>query len=116
MISKAFAMGRKALQMLYEDKADVYRVKEEDGTIEPALVHEGIMCHLSLDSKPVINQGEEVATAESQYTLFCLPEEDVLEGDRVVVTHMGETHEYDVGTVFVYDLNRLCRCTKRGVL
>ena len=64
MISKAFAMGRKALRVLYEDKADVYRVKEEDGTIEPALVHEGIMCHLSLDSKPVINQGEEVATAE----------------------------------------------------
>ena len=115
MISNAFAAGRKALQVLYDDVADIYRVSEQSNVIEPELVHEGISCHLSLDSKPVINQGEQVATAESQYTLFCLPEEDIQEGDRVKVTHMGQTHEYDVGTVFVYDLNRLCRCTKRGV-
>lgn len=112
----ALQQGRKALQRFYADRADVYRVDEQSGIVDRVLVHESISCHLSLNSKPVINQGEETATAQSEYTLYVTPDTDIVEGDRVKVTHMEQTIEYDVGTVFVYPLNRLCRCTKRGVL
>ena len=116
MIEAAFRTGRNALQALYTDSADVYRVDEESGTIDFQLLHSGILCHLSLNTKPVLIQGEQVAQAQSQYTLYCSPETDIQEGDRLKVTHKEETAAYDVGAVFVYDLNKLCRCTKRGVL
>lgn len=116
MIENAMQAGRNALQALYTDTADVYRVDEESGTIGFQLLHSGIPCHLSLNTKPVLIQGEQLAQAQSQYTLYCAPETDIQEGDRLKVTHKGETAAYDVGAVFTYDLNKLCRCTKRGVL
>lgn len=116
MIEAAFKTGRKALQALYTDTADVYRVDEESGTVDFELLHSGIPCHLSLDTKPVLIQGEQVAQAQSQYTLYCSPETDIQEGDRLKVTHKGKLGEYNVGAVFTYGLNKLCRCTKRGVL
>lgn len=106
----------KALQVLYEDSAEVYRIQEQGNALDFQKIHSGIACHLSIDSKPVLQQGEAAATAQSEYTLFCPPDTDIREGDRVQVRHMGKTAWYDVGTAFSYDLNRLCRCTKRGVV
>ena len=116
MIENAMQAGRNALQALYTDTADVYRVDEESGTVDFELLHSGIPCHLSPDATPVLTQGEQAAQAQSQYTLYCAPETDIQEGDRLKVTHQGETVECDAGAVFTYDLNKLCRCTKRGVL
>ncbi len=116
MLNNAIAQARAKLTMFYEDSAKVYRVSDVDGVVDFALVHEGIACHLSLDSKPTIVQGNQVATAPSEFTLYCQPDTDIQEGDRLEVTHNGNTLEYDVGTVHVYALNRLCRCSKRGVL
>ena len=42
MIENAMQAGRNALQALYTDTADVYRVDEESGTIDFQLFHSGI--------------------------------------------------------------------------
>lgn len=73
-------------------------------------------CHLSLDSKPVLQQGEQVATAPAEFTVYFPPDADICEGDRLTITHSGSVSEYDVGTVHAYHINRICRCKRRGIV
>lgn len=105
-----------ALEKLYRDTADVARNTRDGNVVGFKTVHIGLKCHLSLDAKPVLAQGQQIATAPSQYTAYFAPGTDVQEGDRLTVTHMGQTEEYDVGTVHPYDLNLVCRCTRRGIV
>lgn len=111
-----FNQARQALEKLYRDTADVQRNTTSGNVLGFQTVHTGLSCHLSLDSKPVIVQGQQVATAPSQYTAYFAPGADVQEGDRLKITHMGQESWYDVGTVHPYDLNLVCRCTRRGIV
>lgn len=115
-LSQAYAAARDLLKPLYVDSADVARSAKEGNVVGWHTVHTGIACHLSPDSIPVLNQGEQIATAPSDYTVFCLPDEDIREGDRLTITHLGETAEYDVGTVHLYEINRVCKCKRRGIV
>ena len=75
-----------------------------------------LACHLSLDSKPVLQQGEQEATAPAEFTVYFPPEADICEGDRLTITHSGGVSECDVGTVYAYHINRICRCKRRGIV
>lgn len=57
------AAARAALQLFYDDRADVYRVALSGNVVEQKRAYTALPCHLSLDSKPVLQQGEQVATA-----------------------------------------------------
>ena len=104
-----------ALSLFYTDTAAVSRITLVDNVEDFAPVLTGIKCHLSLDAKPQLQQGPQVAKASAEYTVYCLPDVDIREGDRLTVTHAGETAQYDVGTVHIYSFNRTCRCRRRGL-
>mgnify|MGYP004675066945 CR=1 FL=1 len=108
--------ARAALQMLYNDRADVYRATLSDNVIETQKIYTALPCHLSLDSKPVLQQGGQVATAPAEFTAYFPPDTDICEGDRLKITHSGSVDEYDVGTVHSYHINRICRCKRRGIV
>ena len=82
------AAARAALQQLYDDRADVYRVALTGNVVEQRRVYPALPCHLSLDSKPVLQQGEQVATAPAEFTVYFPPDADICEGDRLTITHM----------------------------
>ena len=94
------AAARAALQLFYDEKR----------------AYTALPCHLSLDSKPVLQQGEQVATAPAEFTIYFPPDADICEGDRLTITHSGGVSEYDVGTVHAYHINRICRCKRRGIV
>lgn len=110
------AAARAALQLFYDDRADVYRVALSGNVVEQKRAYTALPCHLSLDSKPVLQQGEQVATAPAEFTVYFPPDADICEGDRLTITHSGGVSEYDVGTVHAYHINRICRCKRRRIV
>lgn len=113
--SKYFQAGRETLSKLfYTDTVKVYRNTLENNVQAFRPLYEGVKCHLSNGSVPALAQGNQIATADNDLTLYCLPDTDIQEGDRVEVDHMGTVYKCDVGTIFITNLDRRCKCTERG--
>lgn len=115
-LTNFFSKAACVLNPLYTDTADVFRNAEQGNVQGFSKALSAVSCHLSLDAKPQLVQGPQTAQAESEFTLYCLPDTDIREGDRLVIWHKGKAAEYDVGTVHRYDLNLVCRCKKRGIV
>lgn len=94
------------LATTYEDVMDIYRVvlieDEETGVSSRGLkeMSKGVRCALSKSTLPVIDNSMGGATVD--YTVFCRPDVDVKEGDKIVLTRFGKVYELYVGYVMDY--------------
>lgn len=101
--------ARQALESTYRDKAAVYRrvnVKDPDTgqtrQVEES-VAEGVICALSSPSGAILDTGGGYGRTDGAYTLFCPPDADVREGDRLeVATEAGQTFSLRAGRPLVY--------------
>ena len=57
------AAARAALQLFYDDRADVYRVALSGNVVEQKRAYTALPCHLSLDSKPVLFTSHRMQTS-----------------------------------------------------
>lgn len=91
----------------YQDKCDIYRYEktEVQGITRQAdvLKYNGISCALSRGSlaKPTGQNTTEISTSSK---VFFMPDIDVQEGDKLLITQQGAktAKEYRAGEVFSY--------------
>ena len=94
------------LATTYEDVMDVYRVvlteDENTGVSSRGLkeVSKGVRCALSKSTLPVVDNS--IGGAPVEYTVFCRPNVDVKEGDKIVLTRFDKVYELYVGYVMDY--------------
>ena len=96
--------------VMYHDRASIYRLvqgKAADGSDDyedaEALVAEDIPCKLSQYGKDLLaSKTERALSVKIDLRLCCARDVDIREGDRVIVSHQGQTFELFAGTRFVY--------------
>ena len=96
--------------VMYHDRASIYRLvqgKAADGSDDyedaEALVAEDIPCKLSQYGKELLaSKTERALSVKIDLRLCCARDVDIREGDRVIVSHQGQTFELFAGTRFVY--------------
>ncbi|WP_101773993.1 hypothetical protein [Peptostreptococcus faecalis] len=95
---------RKALELLYEDKCDIYEyisVKDEvtkRNKSEPVLAYSQIPCNLEYVQSPITIQ-KEAGNIEQKIKLFISPNIKIKPNSKIVVTQNGVTREYKNASV-----------------
>jgi len=97
------------LERLWKDRMDIYRWVEviEGGFTKQKeeLIHENVKCHYSKGR--LVNTGDGVPTLINSYTLFCGPDVDLQEGDKVIVKQRnGRQVTLTVGEGFPYSTHQ----------
>lgn len=109
MISIDYEKHRRAIEQLYEDRADVYRmvdVKQPNHTTKSmrTLILGDQECRLSRDQMP--KNGQTPAQNDIRYDakLFIGPDTVLMQGDEVIVRQRagGPERKYTAGEPFVY--------------
>ena len=95
------------LDVISDDLGDVedivYDEDEDDYEDEETLVTEDVPCKLSQYGKDLLaSKTERALSVKIDLRLCCARDVDIREGDRVVVSHQGQTFELFAGTRFVY--------------
>lgn len=90
---------RRAIEMTYEDTADILRnepQKDSDNITHDALViaYSGIACALSKGTNSSVQQKAQLV--DQTHVLFAAPELKVLPGDSVKVTRFGKLRAFAV--------------------
>lgn len=90
---------------MHSDKMDVIRHTEitVNGFTrsQETKVYEAVPCRLS--RKSLVSTGSDfVPNISNAYTLFCAPDVDLKEGDKVVITKAGRLYSLKVGEIFNY--------------
>lgn len=96
--------------VMYHDRASIYRLvsgKAADGSDDyedaEALVAEDVPCKLSQYGKELLaSKTERALSVKIDLRLCCARTVDIREGDRVIVSHQGQTFELFAGTRFAY--------------
>ena len=96
--------------VMYHDCASIYRLvpgNAADGSDDyedaEALVAKDVPCKLSQYGKELLaSKTERALSVKIDLRLCCARDVDIREGDRVVVSHQGQTFELFAGTRFVY--------------
>ena len=94
--------------IMYKDTVTVERyaaAEAEDGSddYEMTTVYEDIPCKLSQYGKELLaSKTERALSVKIDLRLCCARDVDIRKGDRVVVSHQGQTFELFAGTRFVY--------------
>lgn len=97
------------LERLWKDRMDIYRWVEvvEGGFTKQKKekIHENVKCHYSKGR--LVDTGDEVPTLKNSHTLFCGPDVDLREGDKVIVTQRnGKRVALIVGEGFPYSTHQ----------
>lgn len=72
---------------------------------KPELIKSNVKCHYSKGR--LVDTGDEVPTLENSHTLFCGPDVDLREGDKVIVTQRnGKRVALVVGEGFAYSTHQ----------
>ena len=98
-------------EVMYDAKMDVYRrqeVTEGDFTKhKPVLIASGRKCRYS--SSGQVSTGEPNPSIKNSHKLFCGLEEDIREGDHLVITlRTGKKVEVDLGECHPYTYQWQC--------
>lgn len=96
--------------VMYHDRASIYRLVpgeaadgSDDYVDEETLVAEDVSCKLSQYGKELLaSKTERALSVKIDLRLCCARDVDIREGDRVIVSHQGQTFELFAGTRFVY--------------
>lgn len=88
------------LASTYHDRMDIIRhVEVEDDshltTMEPQTIKSNVLCEL--DKATTGYHYNEIVI---DYTVYTRPEEDVIEGDKLVITHLGRVYDCVAGIPF----------------
>lgn len=95
------------LALTYEDRMDVYRTKEvtddETGISDRVekKIYTNISCALSKKNNPIITQGEP-NNHNVEHVVFCNPEINIENGDRLVITRYKKNTSYIASAPFKY--------------
>lgn len=96
-------------EAIYEDQCDVWRnqtITKPNGSkaVQFCLLKEGIACRLSQINRQDVRFVEELPMEQSTQTakVYCSPEEGIVVGDRLHVTHFGECMVFEAAQPFVY--------------
>ncbi len=103
------AVGKAAVQACWEDRVTVMRKQKQGNMMQDTVVYDGVLCHLSQSSQPVLNQSDTVATTQSVFTLFVDSGVKLMEGDTLIVSHKGQTFEGAAGQPFYRSFSNAVR-------
>lgn len=97
--------------VMYDAKIDIYRYQEvTEGNFtkhKPILVASGRLCRYS--SSGQVPTGEPNPSIQNSHKLFCGLDEDIKEGDHLVITlRTGKTVEVDLGECHPYTYQWQC--------
>ncbi|WAW15286.1 hypothetical protein [Peptostreptococcus equinus] len=95
------------LASTYSDSMNVYRYEEKENPFShitdmgEVLKHSNILCELDYGQSGISYAlAGETDGLNSDYTVFCRPEIDVIEGDKLVITHLGREYTCTAGLPF----------------
>lgn len=103
------AAGKAAVQACWEDRVTVKRQQRQGNIMQDTVIYDGVLCHLSQSSQPVLNQSNTVATTQSVFTLFVDTGVKLLEGDTLLVSHKGQMFEGAAGQPFYRSFSNAVR-------
>ena len=84
---------KKVMQEQWSDTATVTREVDSGHTTGTETVYDGIICHLSQTTQPVLDTSGVAAKTESVYTLLVDTSVTLKSGDALTVTHNGQIFE-----------------------
>lgn len=93
------------LASTYNDLMNVIRYEEvEDEShlseMKEVVKYLDVACELDKESTAYLTG--DIASVVADYTIFTRPNIDVLEGDKLIITHLGRTYEGEAGLPFKY--------------
>lgn len=95
------------LATTYHDSMNIIRHEEVENPVshltemKETTKYSNVLCELDYgQSGTSYFLSGETDGLNSDYTVFCRPEIDVLEGDKLVITHLGITYECIAGIPF----------------
>lgn len=96
-------------KIMYKDRVTIYRLREmtaddgsDDYSTEEERIAENVPCKLSQSNALRADKTAQAVNVSIDLRLYCAPDIDIRETDRLVVTHQGQTFELYAATPFHY--------------
>ena len=92
--------GKQAVQALWDDRVAVMRSQTQGNVKQDVLIYEGILCHLSQTTQPLLSQTSTAAVISSTFSLRVDTDIQINVGDKLIITHKGRTYTGVAGQAF----------------
>nr|DAJ95977.1 MAG TPA: head closure knob [Caudoviricetes sp.] len=94
--------AKSSLQMIRDDRVTVCRLSD---ALDDEIIYKDIPCHLSQTSRSIQGRSDTAAVVETEFTLFIDSEVEIQTGDKLVVSHKGQTFTGTAGQPFRRDFS-----------